>query len=241
MPKAMAVTVPARVLSVRCPWASLICRGFKPIENRSWPPPRTLRLPARIAIHASSKAPDAGKWQNFDDEIAPMVGMSAAEFRKLIHPGCIVGSVVVTGVIQPGGQATEHESPWYEGEFGWQLADARLYRKPIGPVSGKLNLWEPDARLAAAIAAAEADATPMAFKPPLVIPEVGTEEADPDCDTFYWDPKYQEDYSVKELRWMVEAGKVTAAEADRIRSGGPKTADEIEALYEERNEAEGDD
>ena len=39
-----------RCLSVRQPWAGLICHGYKPCENRTWATP----FRGRIAIHASS-------------------------------------------------------------------------------------------------------------------------------------------------------------------------------------------
>ncbi len=40
-----------KTLSVRQPYASLLCAGIKDIENRSWKP---TKLPCRILIHASS-------------------------------------------------------------------------------------------------------------------------------------------------------------------------------------------
>ena len=39
-------------LTVRSPWAELIARGLKTIENRSWPP-YDFMLGRRLAIHAS--------------------------------------------------------------------------------------------------------------------------------------------------------------------------------------------
>lgn len=169
-----------RVLSVREPWASLIVHGHKAIENRSWPPPRNIRLPCRIAIHASSSIPSAAAWRDFDSDVASMVGKSADEFRPLIRPGCIIGSVLVSGAyhpeLSPSLDLTPDESAWYEGEWGWRLCDARLYRQPIGPVSGKLNLWSP-AAIADDLAAAERDAVPMPFIPSLAVP--GIEPDDP--------------------------------------------------------------
>jgi len=221
------------VLSVREPWASLIVRGHKPIENRSWPPPRTLDLPCRIAIHASSSVPEAEAWLDFDYDVAPMVGKSAEEFRRLIRPSRVIGSVLVTGAyhpeLSPTPDLTPDEAPWYEGEWGWRLSDARLYRQPIGPVSGKLNLWSPE-EFADELAAAERDAVPMPFIPPLAVEEPDAD--DPEAEISYWDDQAETDYTAKELRILVEKGKITAAEADRIRSGGPKTSEQIEALYD---------
>lgn len=70
----------------------------------------------------------------------------------------------------------------------------------------------------------------MPFIPPLDVEE--PEPEDPEVMISYWDDQEQTDYTAKELRVLVEKGKMTAAEADRIRRGGPKTDDEIAALYD---------
>ncbi len=41
-----------KCLSIRQPWASLICGGVKDVENRSW---RQKELPGKILIHAGAK------------------------------------------------------------------------------------------------------------------------------------------------------------------------------------------
>ena len=44
------------VLSVQEPWASLIVGGWKPMENRTWPPsPSQLRPGDWLCVHASKK------------------------------------------------------------------------------------------------------------------------------------------------------------------------------------------
>lgn len=41
-----------KTLSIQQPWAEMICRGIKDVENRTWKP---AEMPGRILIHASSK------------------------------------------------------------------------------------------------------------------------------------------------------------------------------------------
>lgn len=40
-----------KALSVKQPWASVICTGLKDVENRTWKP---AQIPGRFLIHASS-------------------------------------------------------------------------------------------------------------------------------------------------------------------------------------------
>ena len=171
---------------------------------------------------------------DFADDIAPMIGKSADEFRGLIRPGHIVGSVVVAGAYSPEDQAgmTDAESAWYDGEWGWRLTDARLYVPSIGPISGRLNLWDSNvvAGLAEQLTTAERNATPMPFLPPLVIPEAP--ETDPDVLISYWDAEEKTDYTAKELRLLVEKGKMSAEKAARIRASGVKTDDELLRIYD---------
>lgn len=240
---AARIAAPSRVLSVKEPWATLIVGGYKPIENRSWAPPKGLRLPCRIAIHASGKTPSSDWWMDFAKEYGPVFGGGVPNtLAKSIRPGCIVGSVLLTGVAKPGtGEGlTAAELAWYDGEFGWRLTDVRRYRQPI-PASGRLNLWEPDAVLAGKIAAAEQLAESM----PLILPAGDRHDPDDDLDpdvlTSYWDAEDQIDYTAKELTLMVDHGEMTAAKADRIRASGPKTDKELFALWDERNAVEDPD
>lgn len=46
-------------LTIRSPWAELVARGIKPIENRPWPPYRFM-LGRHIAVHASPTWDDQG-------------------------------------------------------------------------------------------------------------------------------------------------------------------------------------
>ena len=59
-----------------------------------------------------------------------MIGKSAAEFKRLVRPCHIIGSVVDASVRRPDDDSdwTDDENCWYDGDgFGWRLTDARRW------------------------------------------------------------------------------------------------------------------
>lgn len=109
-----------RALTVKEPFASAIIDGAKPIENRTWPPPKGV-LGERILIHAGKKRHDL-----------------ASDFEHLWvgpeRPGCILGSVVIREVI------SSSDSEWWLGPLGWVLADPIPLAQPV-PYRGNMGLW----------------------------------------------------------------------------------------------------
>lgn len=130
-----------KALSIKQPWAWLICAGYKDIENRGWKiggkPVQgsrwvnfSLELPMRIYVHAG-KEPDIiclitsgetyGNLINFPSEKLPL--------------GAIIGEVTITDCVK------ESASPWFIGPYGFELSNPVLYNKPI-PYRGQLGFWE---------------------------------------------------------------------------------------------------
>jgi len=152
-----------KALSLRQPYADLIVehyyeddphRPLKPIENRSWPLPSTLSLPARIYVHASlgfypvkmaeiKAIMTASQWLRLKDRLH--VIYRAWDYykqdpgfrRRLGYFGCLIGEVTITG------QVTESEDPWFFGPYGYTLVDPVRYDKPI-PCKGHLGFFEPE-------------------------------------------------------------------------------------------------
>lgn len=138
-----------KTLSIRQPWASLIIKGFKDVENRSW---RT-SIRGEIAVHASaSKTED-----DWDDAIITVaviraIAFSDAEkwlietigdFDKLPR-GAILGTVEISDCKR------ERTSPWhFEENWGFYLQNPKELKKPI-PAKGKLGFWDFDLSLAKA-------------------------------------------------------------------------------------------
>jgi len=143
-----------KVLSVKQPWAYLICCGIKDIENRTWKCPKKY-IGERVWIHASS---------NRDSRLNPMSRSLFTEnqwesvlgrkidgiFEKMLIPSAIIGSVEIVGCV------INHQSIWAEKShyevnlalhplrpiYNWVLANPILYEKPIFGVKGKLGFWE---------------------------------------------------------------------------------------------------
>lgn len=138
-----------KTLSIRQPWASLIIKGFKDVENRSW---QTF-IRGEIAIHSSSSKTE----DDWDDAIITVAAIRAiafseaekwlietiGEFDKLPR-GAILGTVEITDCKR------ERTSPWHFDEnWGFYLQNPKELKKPI-PAKGKLGFWDFDLSLAEA-------------------------------------------------------------------------------------------
>jgi hypothetical protein len=133
-----------RVLSIGQPWATLIVRGVKPFEARSWSTP----FRGEIAIHASSAIKgwvrDACQTDRLIRKALRRAGIDNIDDLPR-------GTVIGTAVIQNIHRAKTIESELtpdifalcgdlYEDDFLWRLERPKELRIPV-PVKGKLNLW----------------------------------------------------------------------------------------------------
>jgi hypothetical protein len=145
---------PIFALSIKQPWAWLICKGFKDIENRDWFIGRKvasgavnfrIQLPQIIYVHAGKKV-DSESWCHIED-YPENYGLDREEFaqsdfyqkQQNIIDGCgaIIGEVTITGCV------TESKSPWFTGKYGFTLTDPVLYSKPV-LCKGQLGFFKPD-------------------------------------------------------------------------------------------------
>lgn len=113
-----------RVLTVCQPYAELIARGEKPIENRDW------RTPYRgpLWIHAGKSQ----GWLSEGDE---------ARYGPLVY-GAIVARVTLYDCVRlkelPGAlRASEHAN----GPWCWLLSDVQRLVVPF-PARGALGIWD---------------------------------------------------------------------------------------------------
>lgn len=137
-----------RVLSVKQPWATLIVRGVKQFEVRSWPP----RWRGRIAIHASSSPIPRGAWQDLVETPEVAEALSAIGLRQYADVQALPKSAIIgAATIADAGIALD----WLSGDMTdldialssswgpdilWQMLDTVAF-DPITGVDGKLNLW----------------------------------------------------------------------------------------------------
>jgi hypothetical protein len=115
-----------RALSVRQPWAWLIVNGFKDIENRS----RRTHHRGSLLIHAGSSL------GNYKEDIEWVKSKRGISVPLEMDTGGIVGAVDVIDCVE------SHKSKWFNGPFGWVLANPR--RLKFRPCKGALNLFRPE-------------------------------------------------------------------------------------------------
>lgn len=138
-----------RVLSVKQPWATLIVRGIKRFEARSWPP----RWRGRIAVHASGSPIRKTQWLELVSDADVRDTLARAGLRDYsdvqnLPRTAIVGaaSVVEVRLVQdwPIEELSEVDaalSSAWGPDILWRLEEPTEFR-PIRDVQGKLNLWK---------------------------------------------------------------------------------------------------
>jgi predicted transcriptional regulator len=149
-----------KAISIKQPWAYLICAGIKDIENRTWACPKRY-IGQRVLIHASGDrklnltsltreqynyACDKIIWDSTTVKPCDMWNRSA-----------IIGSVEIVDCVinHPSIWADKNKVKWvgekrslYEemhGEkliYNWVLANPILFENPILNVKGRLGFWD---------------------------------------------------------------------------------------------------
>jgi hypothetical protein len=137
-----------KALSIKQPWAWLICAGFKDVENRTWHihMPPLLNYPAdprRIYVHAPQKIDkEAFPWiaKNIPISTCQKWMVDGLPNRGMFITGAVIGEVDITGCVE------RSDSPWFVGPYGFTLARPVLYHNPF-PMKGMLGFFEPDIAL----------------------------------------------------------------------------------------------
>jgi len=121
-----------KALSIRQPWAWLIVNGHKDIENRSWK--TNHRGP--ILVHAS-KGMSRAEYDSAKQTVALASAMNGESIAlppyEQLERGGIVGQVEITGCVN------KSPSPWFFGEFGFVLENAKAL--PFREVKGRLGFF----------------------------------------------------------------------------------------------------
>jgi hypothetical protein len=159
-----------KVLSIRQPWASMIVRGLKRFEIRSW----STQFRGQLLIHASSARPGGVFEELFDDgelaELLKQIGISSLADMQALPRSAIVGAVDLTEVLDA--QTFESVSTADDASVVGAFNDDDIFFRlsnaveitPIGGVNGRLNIWTLDVSLEAAFASALPLGTPSIFK-----------------------------------------------------------------------------
>lgn len=114
-------------ISVLQPWAWLIVHGHKDIENRTW----GTRRRGNVVIHAGKRwGPEQREDLEYVHDEFP-----AIQLPDQFDLGGIVGAALIVDCV------TKHDSPWFNGPFGFVLANQRPSPKFI-PWKGQLGFFE---------------------------------------------------------------------------------------------------
>jgi hypothetical protein len=111
-----------RTLTIRQPFAELIIRGIKDVENRTWQ--TNYRGP--LLIHAGLARPGKDLLRDIEDHCK-------IELPSLQYGG-IIGQVTLLDCVE------DHPSEWFCGPFAFVLATPR--RLPFMPCRGRLGFFD---------------------------------------------------------------------------------------------------
>jgi len=133
-----------KALSIRQPWASLIIKAKKDIENRNW----HTKFRGRILVHAA-KGMTRGEHEGAIDFAVDAIradprNAGAARIVTLrelgfafddLERGGFVGSVEIVDCV------TDSESPWFMGRYGFVLRDPQPLPFFV-PYKGQLGFFD---------------------------------------------------------------------------------------------------
>lgn len=125
-----------KAITIKQPWASLICHGIKDIENRTWKCPKKY-IGQRVLIHASGSHGKKFEINLTDEQMKQAFSLiSEKSTSGKWEFGAIIGSVVIADCVQ------NHPSVWAEkGCWNWVLEDPVLFDKTYA-TKGKLGFWD---------------------------------------------------------------------------------------------------
>jgi len=144
-----------KTLTVKQPWASLICSGIKDIENRTW----KTSFRGRILIQASAKPSMLHPISSIlSKEQIDSIDKNSSEFNAMIFSS-IIGSVEIIDCRINYPSIWAEKSRWYGQNisashgckhsdfpddnpiYNWVLTNPIMFAEPI-PCKGKLSLWD---------------------------------------------------------------------------------------------------
>ena len=121
-----------KLLTIKQPWASLICLGIKDVENRTWK--QDSLVGEKLLIMSSKKDVDIAKtntvWRN---EYLRLVENGTISSLELLPKGKIIGYVDVDAIEE------ESDSIWSAdaSHFKYVLKNAHLFKIPLDGVHGQ--------------------------------------------------------------------------------------------------------
>lgn len=122
-------------LSITQPWGWAILNAGKDIENRDW----STDYRGVIAIHAPKKISNGDEYSFDISFIKAMWGLSHKGTLKMPNRKDHITSAII-GIATIIDCVRYHQSPWFQGEYGFVLKDVIALSEPIS-CAGALKLW----------------------------------------------------------------------------------------------------
>lgn len=145
-----------KTISLRQPWAYLLCAGIKDIENRTWKLPEKYKG-ERVLIHASGKPAMKGFygvpfpdefWNNLSDKgkdkLAGDIDVRSAIIGSVRFVDCVVNHTSIWAEKSTPIELDEFGFPikYDKKIYNWVVEDPILFEKPILDVKGRLRFWD---------------------------------------------------------------------------------------------------
>lgn len=136
-----------KVISIWQPFATLLARGFKVYETRSWPAPKSL-IGQRIGI-ASTKVIKPEQRDAYNDPVFQVFYQeNGLPDLKDLHHGYLLGTAILERVELITEEFVEEISPeeyaygWYhQGGYAWAMVEPQPLLNPI-PIRGQQGIYE---------------------------------------------------------------------------------------------------
>lgn len=118
-----------RALTLWQPWAWLVGRGHKLVENRPWKPsPTMLRPGERFAIHAG-KTFEVGAWPELI-EVARERRIQLPAREELFFGG-VIATARFCGWVDKAADVDADQRVWFAGPIGWILDEVVELPTPV--------------------------------------------------------------------------------------------------------------
>jgi hypothetical protein len=142
-----------RGLTLFQPWATIVAKGLKPIENRKWAPGRAM-IGERFAIHAGQKWDKDGelfirKTFAHDESVIEAIGDAVLVRMAVLGVARLVGYMSKEDGLfhtRAGDRMVADRfhplagNPWFFGPYGYVLEDVRELATPVH-ARGALSFW----------------------------------------------------------------------------------------------------
>ena len=133
------------------PWATLLAKGIKEIETRSWHPHRNMKLPQTILIHAASRPVKPLELRLLYEELElNPPDIKSFSLSAIIGAVCFDNYFLMTQeIIEQVEETSDTEIAcglWAPGRWGWNCSNPILFDQPI-PCKGQQLFCQPDAEV----------------------------------------------------------------------------------------------